>query len=177
VSPEVIYIHEYLPDGTISGMWTCKLSGNELSGSWTAVNTEKELPVLLHRSEAKAHADLFSANDITGGYTYNYGEGGMGSVSVKKTGDHIVYNIQCVTASPANNLATVTDDTLALKGNEAVYKDKNEYGLCNYRIRLFKDFLIIDSPEDGYECGFGHNATVTGTFIKTSNEFTSYKDE
>ena len=61
------------------------------------------------------------------------------------------------------------DGTAAIVGDTAVYESK-EFGTCKITVKFVKPGTINVSQEgtDG-DCGFGHNVTSDGTYIKVSN--------
>lgn len=172
------FIEEFLPEGMLSGIWQGQIRGNNFTGTWTDPATGKQMNFSQQQSETDSTfaADPFTAGNITGNYQYKYdNQGGMGTVNVKKLDNsHIVYNISVIGQAPGYNQAVVEDDTLELTGNTAIYSGQNETGMCSYRIRLFKDFLVIDSPMDEYDCEFGMGVTVTGIYLKTDEDFASF---
>jgi len=177
LSNDGAFIEEFLPDGMLSGIWQGQITGNSFTGTWTDPATGKQMRFSQQRSETDSvfADDLFTAGDITGSYNYNYGgDGGMGTVHARKLGSHVVYNIEVVGHAPGYNQAIVEDDTLELTGNTAIYTATNETGACSYRIRFFKNFLVIDSPRDEYDCEFGAGTTVTGIYLKTDSDYTSF---
>ena len=54
-----------------------------------------------------------------------------------------------------------------IKGDTAVYRS-NEYGECTITIKFVKPGTINVEQEGGSTCGFGHNVTATGKYVRVS---------
>jgi len=159
---------EYLSDGTVSGVWRGKIDNNSFLGTWNSGNGSKEYCFEVNKADTLIHVDTSIIDgNYAGQYRYRNGnEGSEGSVLIEKNGDR--YSLICanVTSAPARNMADFTIDSLKITNNEFIC-DLNNDTLCVFRIRFFKDFIIINSIAEKRDCGFGLNAFVDGVYVKT----------
>jgi len=180
LSPAMCFFREFSKDGLITGTWSGTMTKTGFTGKWYASGSEKEYDFsLLPKDTALNNSYSFTASQLEGTYSYRYpGEGAMGQFSVKQLDkDHIIFNTSCVTDGPAHNIAELMDDTLAFANNKATYRSHDEFGNCEFTISFYNGFISVQTKEDAYECGFGHNAGVDGIFLKTSSTFSSDKPE
>ena len=56
-----------------------------------------------------------------------------------------------------------------ISGDTAVYRS-DEFGECTITIRFVKPGTISVEEEGGSNCGFGHNVTAAGTYIRSSEQ-------
>ncbi|GAA4343057.1 hypothetical protein [Flaviaesturariibacter amylovorans] len=172
LEPEGYRLFEFAPDGSVTGILLGKMTGSSFDGTWHDPGSERALPFALAPSDSGM---LVSApRPVTGAaaggsYAYSFGEtGAAGGIDVTVAGDSARFDINCVTRGPAHNIADLQTGPLPLKGNSLIYADPATPG-CRFRIRFYEGFLVIDYLESQYDCGFGHNATVEGIFLRTGD--------
>ena len=160
-------IVEVWPDGHVSGIWNMELHASSAEGTWYAPGTGKGYNAsLMHIDTSVTIQDIRAEDELTGRYEYNYGDkGARGVLKVLQQGDTVTVGFDNVTAAPARNLAVLDAIPLHLNGNEAVYS-VTDYGNCAVRIRFYKNFVVVNYIDNQDKCGFGHNATVDGTYMK-----------
>lgn len=159
---------EYLPNGNISGFWQLTPTRNSIEGEWVHPTSDKRLSVsLIDIDTAVVVEGLKPGADVSGEYRYDINklDGPSGYMSVTQSGDKIVVNFDNVTGAPAHNMARIENDTLTLDNHTAVHYS-TDYGACKFRIRFYDGFAVVDYLEDMVDCGFGHNAYVSGTYIR-----------
>lgn len=174
LTSEGCYISEFLPDGTVSGIWGGRLTATGFSGNWSAPLGNKQYTFTLQPADTAISVPDYRADgDITGTYEFRYGEeGGMGALNVQQLGNgRMIYNIDANIGAPSFNTAATEEETLGIQGYTAVYHSSDEFGECSYRIRIYRDFAVVDYPTEDYMCGFGHNASVAGVFLKTGRQY------
>ncbi len=171
----VITISEFDRKGNATGAWEGKIINGKFTGKWMSLNSEKEMPFELEQAHIQFHseqADFTNPPNINGTYSYSLPCEASGVVNIKQLGkDKVIFNVSCVTCAPAYNIAEMDDDTVDFKSNMASYTSQDENGKCSFTIRFYKQFLTIDYACDTcISCGFGLNAEVSGTYIKTSSK-------
>ncbi|WP_158288356.1 hypothetical protein [Mucilaginibacter psychrotolerans] len=164
-------IREFAGDGTITGVFLGEITAGTFKGLWQAPNTEKQLPFILTASiTALPKAIDFTLKPISlnGAYTYHYGKNGyVGGVDINQTKSGMVtVALNSVTAGPAYNIAEVAAQPATVRGN--IINVKLPHVNCKFRIRVFKDFLVVNLLNDLDKCEWGNNATVEGIYLKTS---------
>ena len=162
-------ILEMSPQGNITGIWSLSLEESGAEGSWVSPETHKEYNASLMYTDTAVIVPPVDSigKDVSGIYFYYYGqEGGQGYMEVVQKGDNVKVSFENVTGAPARNIASLDNVTLSLRNNEAVYASQ-EYDECAFRIRFFNGFAVVNYVDDKMNCGFGHNATVDGIYIKT----------
>lgn len=162
-------ILEMSPHGNVTGIWQLSLQESGAEGSWFSPQTNKEYNAsLMYTDTAVSIPPVDSiGEDVSGTYFYYFGEdGGQGYMDVAQKGGNVKVSFENVTGAPARNIASLDNVTLSLRNNEAVYASQ-EYDECAFRIRFFNGFAVVDYVDDKMNCGFGHNATVDGIYIKT----------
>jgi len=160
-------ILEVWPDGHVSGIWNMELHTSSAEGTWYAPETGKEYSAsLMHIDTAVTIQDIKAEGELTGRYEYSYGDkGARGILKVLQQSDTVIIGFDNVTGAPAHNLAVLDAIPLPLNGNEAVYS-VTDYGNCAVRIRFYKSFAVVNYIDNRNRCGFGHNATVDGIYMK-----------
>ena len=166
-----LFFNELLKDGHATGAYSVTLKDELMNGSWYEVGkiNGKELSVSLEKvSETTVPKNLIP--DVTGAYSYFYGnDGGSGSLEVQQIGKNkVAIAFDCVRGTPSYNMATIDKTVIQLSGNQAVYSS-TEYGKCKFRITFLQNGANVEYLEDGQDCGFGNNATVSGNYIKINS--------
>lgn len=152
--------------GILAGKWQ---SGRITEGSWYSPSTRKSFNLTMN-AVAKNRDDYQEIRpkntaSIVGKYHYEYGtEGHLGTLDVHSVKDNQVsFDLSCLTAAPGRNIASLEEATNPISDyviNIDLYKD------CEFNIRFFDGFAIIDYVLEKSDCEFGHNADVSGIFRK-----------
>ena len=79
-------------------------------------------------------------------------------------GDDVEFTFNCITGGPGYNMAMVEKSTATVSGGELTYK-LPEFA-CKFKIRFYDGFATVRFLDEQYDCGFGHNATIEGEFVK-----------
>lgn len=160
-------ILEMMPNGNVTGIWDLDVHISSAEGLWFSPKTRNQWSAsLMHIDTAVVIPMLYSVGDISGDYRYKYtDEGSHGYMRVDAAKGKVSVQFQNVTGEPARNMATLGPFDATLKGNAVTYSSK-EYGDCEVRIRFFNGFAIVNYTDDKGECGFGHNATIDGIYLK-----------
>jgi hypothetical protein len=71
---------------------------------------------------------------------------------------------------------TGTADGMAtLKGDAAVFVPADTQG-CSIELQFVRNKLIVKQTGSDADCGFGHNVTADGTYIKRSGRAPKFED-
>lgn len=168
------FLREYQPDGLITGVMSGSRKGNQLLGKWYGTNHDKEYDLELSATEVRREGVVWpyeAKGSLAGKYGYHYpaesngDPGAEGFLTVKHSGDQVVFTFDCVTGPPGYNMAMMEETAGVLKGN-AVHYSSTEEGDCALVIRFFDGFAVVEHEGEKYDCGFGHNASVEGEFVK-----------
>lgn len=164
---ENLLLHELMPDGTVTGIYSATAKGKAFVGSWMSPkNPDKELRLQLNETQQK-QVPKPSLADLTGTYYYSFGEeSAFGELLVKQEGKTLSVAINCITGGPSFHMAIIEKTQLSLAGNTALYAT-DEYGKCRLLITFGKGVAQIDYLESAYDCGFGARATAAGHYIRT----------
>jgi hypothetical protein len=169
VNEEGFKIYEFQKDGHITGTFIGRLQGEKFKGDWYNPSTDKTLSFQFITKDTILNSvdTILQPTNISGKYSYQFGQKGyQGGIDIVGISKRLAsFDISCVTSAPAFNVANVTADSIRIVNNTINYKDP-ESDNCQFKIRIFKDFLIIDYIDNKYDCGFGMNATVEGIFVK-----------
>lgn len=170
VSEDGIRIHEFEKDGNVTGTFMGKLTDDSFTGTWYGSKRDNEFTFQLQVKDTTLSTidSSFEPLGLSGAYRYQFGnDGAQGSVHIDELANNAYSaSISCVTSGPAYNLADLKIDSFVFANNSYNYK-MAETDNCSFRIRIFKDFLVINYIGNQYDCGFGNNAFVEGVFLKT----------
>lgn len=152
--------------GILSGKWQ---NGSITEGIWFSPKTKDNFSLTINataRNEEDYHEIRpKKATDIVGKYHYEYGsEGYLGSLNVQAVKDNQVsFELFCLTSAPGRNIASLEE----AKEPMLDYTIKiNMSENCQFNIRFFDNFAVIDYLLEKNDCEFGHNAHVSGIFRK-----------
>lgn len=166
-------ITEFSKTGNISGFYMGQISGQSFLGTWHAPGSEKELKFNLTKKDTVitgAKTDLKPIS-VTGAYSYGvekFGAGGGIDIQQTKPG-YYTFRINCVTASPAYNIADTQGENVKMINNTITYKIPDQD--CLFTIKAYNGFIVIDYVEgEHHDCQFGAGADITGIFLKTSDK-------
>ena len=167
---EGLVIYEFIKDGYISGIYRGEFKKEKLKGVWYKPGSETGLGYnLISKDTLLTGIDsTLKSVSINGEYLYRFGKmGSSGSVGIKQIDQtNFRVDINCVTASPSNNIADLETFKAKMADNIIFFKMPNAD--CRFKIRAFNNFIVIDYIGKSRACGFGLNAGVEGVFIKTS---------
>lgn len=162
------FLRELGKDGNVSGVLSGSENGGKLSGTWYAPGTDRELELAMDAVAVKEEGTVpwpYAATSISGSYGYHYGkEGPQGTISVTKTGETYSLAIDCVTGAPGYNQASVEAAGLRLDGHTLRHKVPGMD--CEVSVEFFDGFAFVGFVDEQTDCGFGHNATVEGEYLK-----------
>jgi hypothetical protein len=164
-------VNEYYGSKEVTGIYSGAIrSKDSISGYWYGGNYEEGQKFTISRKETTSDTAPEFKEDFTGNYAFHYaGENGaFGSMAVGLKGDSVTYSFDCATSGPGFNLASIMA-TSKLENNYAKYSEKNEYGLCEFEIFFVPGVDLVRHADGGWECGFGHNASVSGCYFKENN--------
>jgi len=168
---EGLAIYEFAKDGIMTGIYKGQINVQSFTGDWYSPGSDKDLKYTLLQKDTLLNKidTALKPVSITGQYVYHWGKrGGDGSIDIKRlTGNNINASINCVTGSPENNIADVEPFKAKINRNTIIFKIPDTS--CKFRMKVFKDFIVIDRITETGECGFGMNASIKGVFFKTSN--------
>lgn len=163
---------EITADGGFKGTWTAPPRNiqKDDEDSYDFVYG-KEYSINL-KSCKKRTSKLFSwainVEGAVGEYSYTYGENlTSGTLQLFKRDGRLFCTVGSVTYAPSYNIAEIIEQECTWKDGRLVcIVDEDEDFSCGFEIFPFSEFAIIFYLE-GYDiCGFGHNATIEGIFIK-----------
>lgn len=172
-----LYFHELMPDGQITGKYLVKLNANKLTGKWFGVKLNaKDFPLSLIKTQEQSIPQK-SLKSVTGTYKYSFGEdGGEGEMLVQQIGnDKIAISFNNVTAAPAYNMATIEKTVLKYANSQAIFSNQ-EYGKCKFKIRFLENGARVNFMDDAYDCGFGHNASTEGNYIRVNSSVPKFDE-
>ena len=165
-------ILEFDKTGNITGIITGLPEKDKFVGSWFSPKTRKEFILSLSKQDTLIFSKDFrpDLSDIFGKYHYQYGEAGyMGDFKLTRISkSKASFQIFSVTGEPARNIAEIKSNTLNLAKREFIYKVP-ETDSCEFKVKFYKDFVLLHYTKGGCEGQFGHNATIEGIFIKTNS--------
>jgi hypothetical protein len=160
-----LYFHELMPDGQITGKYLVKLNANKLTGKWFGVKLNaKDFPMSLIKTQEQSIPQK-SLKSVTGG-----------EMLVQQIGnDKIAISFNNVTAAPAYNMATIEKTVLKYANSQAIFSNQ-EYGKCKFKIRFLENGARVNFMEDAYDCGFGHNASTEGNYIRVNSSVPKFDE-
>ena len=167
-------LYEFTSKGYVTGIYSGEFKADGLKGSWTAPGSGKEVTYnLIPKDTVLAAIDMsLKPAAINGTYEYHFKKenakesGGDGGIDIKQiNAKDILVDINCITASPQNNLADLQTFKVQMIKGQIIFKVPDTD--CNFRIRIFRDLIVIDRLSGNGDCGFGMNASIEGVFLKT----------
>lgn len=171
-----ITLREFDTKGLITGSYFGEIKGNVFSGSW--YGSKKDAPEMKFSATktTEKQVDKPIGANLTGTYHYKYAEdNGVGTIEIHQINkDKIAFAGLSLTHGPAYNQAIVDKVSLKLSNSQAIYAN-NEYGNCKFKLSFAPTGLSIDYVGDAYECGFGHNATLSGSYIKINSKIPKFE--
>ncbi len=169
VEEGTLFLHELTRDGSVTGIYSLSPKGTGWTGSWNAPGSSARERTITLKEISKATIPVPKLANVTGTYAYSFGnEAGSGELLVQQLNPgKIIVAVNAVTGGPAYNIATIEKHTLALRGNRAIYEN-HDFGTCKIQFTFSAGAVQLDYLDGAYGCGFGHNATAAGNYIRTS---------
>lgn len=149
--------------GILSGKWK---NGSITEGSWFSPTKRNSLSLEIKAvPQNESNYNESKTNDIVGKYHYEYGKDGhVGTLNVQSVKDNeVTFELFCLTQAPARNIASV-EEAIEPMTNYTINMELSES--CQFKIRFFDGFAVINYTNNKVDCGFGHNADVAGIFKK-----------
>ncbi|MPR34958.1 hypothetical protein [Salmonirosea aquatica] len=162
-----LFLHELMRNGEVTGLYSLEPKGTGWTGTWSAPQRDaKDFTVAL-KETAKTSVPAKLLPNLTGTYYYAFGkEEGSGELKVVQASPtKITIAVSAVTGGPAYNIATLEKTTLALKSNKAVYEN-DDFGKCKLLFTFGENTVRVDYLDGAYDCGFGHNASAAGSYVR-----------
>jgi hypothetical protein len=173
-----LFLQELMPDGTATGIYSLESKGTGWTGSWSAPKRDaRELAVVL-KETTKTTVPTKPLPNLTGTYSYSFGEeGGSGGLEVLQTSPtKITIAVEAITGAPSYNMASIEKTTLILKGNKAEYKN-DDFGQCRLLFTFWENTVRVDYLDGAYECGFGHNASASGSYVRINASKPTFEEQ
>ena len=170
---EGYFLQELLPDGTVSGYMTIQVTDGVVANS-----TWGDAPLELVLVGIDSNFTSFDPLLRPGVYEYAhapFGEGDepccgpRGTMTLDEPSDRAVaVEFENVNGGPGFNVAFLPPTAMQLEGNRAIYdRIEDDYIDCEFEVVVFDGFAFVDYLNNRFDCGFGHNATVSGFYILT----------
>jgi hypothetical protein len=176
-SKNTLFLHELMPDGQATGIYSAEMKGDKITGTWNAIKANaKDLSLSLSKTQEQ-NIPRKSLKSVTGTYRYSFGEdGGAGEMLVQQIGnDKVAISFNNVTSAPAYNMASIGRTVLKYTNNQAIYSNQ-EFGKCKFKITFLENGARVDFMEDAYDCGFGHNASTEGNYIRVNSSLPKFEE-
>jgi hypothetical protein len=164
-----LFLHELTKEGSVTGIYSLSPKGTGWTGSWNAPGPNARERTISLKEIAKATVPMPKVANVTGTYVYSFGkDAASGELLVQQVNPgKITVAVNAVTGGPAYNIATIEKSTLTLRGNRAVY-ETHDFGTCKIQFTFGVGTVQVDYLDGAYGCGFGHNASAAGNYIRTS---------
>jgi hypothetical protein len=159
ISDNDLFLYEFMPNGDVTGIYSGILKQDKVTGRWSIPKRDSR-GLALSLTKIKEQNVLKKApKDVTGSYKYSLGkEGAVGNLDVQQIGNNkVAISFENVTAPPGYNLAYINKTVLKLMDNQ-------------FSITFLENSAVVDYAENSNDCGFGHNAYVSGSYIKVSSQ-------
>lgn len=158
----------FTADGNMRGCFTGRILYDSLfQGQWYALTSDSAWNCRLYtRDTTPPDADTtIAATKVEGTYSYHIGDlGAAGGIIVHKLTDKSVsLDIGCAGPPPDYNSGMLKIPAIDFDGQTAIYRSPNKPG-CAVRIRIFKDFAVINYVDKQNVCGFG--TSLEGVFAR-----------
>jgi hypothetical protein len=167
-----LLMHEFDAKGNVTGIYNGNCDGKGYSGTWFSPGASaKELLFAFQAAGPAAAPQAVKLPNLSGTYTYYFGpKAGFATLYVQQTEtDRIVVVMEGISGEPSRSQARLGRKPLKLVGgNQAIYTS-TEYGQCAIKLTFFNGGACVAYVGDAYDCGFGHNATVAGNYVRTDS--------
>lgn len=169
---EGVILREFAQDGRVLRTFTATSFWNGNFEELAAGNA----PVNITLDGIIEDEAVFSGGISDGSYRYAFGPfegenlGPFGDLSLTNvTANSGTVEILALTGGPAYNHATITPTEVAIFGRAARYEEQDDWLDCSFDIVAFGDVIFVEYINERWDCGFGHNASVAGVYVRTSS--------
>lgn len=167
------FLREYLPDGLVTGVMMGHMKGDKLSGTWNGTAKENDLQMEMTRTQMESDEDwpYFPLTASTAGeYGYHYpamagNAGAAGGIILKHKDERWTFSIDCVTGPPGYRTASIEETEAEVVGDMEIHHTLAD-GDCQFVIRFFDGFAVVEHVGEHYDCGFGMGAGIEGEYLK-----------
>ncbi|MFN8578127.1 MAG: hypothetical protein U0354_14915 [Candidatus Sericytochromatia bacterium] len=125
----------------------------------------------------QAIAKKITPINLTGQYSFgDYktlgGTKSAGILSVKQiANNHIKFEIVGYKGPPSYHAGKASGDVFLNNGAGIYHHENPELPNCKISFGFFGNKVVVAETAYGFECGFGNNVSVEGTYTKFSNVF------
>lgn len=156
-------------DGNMEDGFAGKIMDDSVfQGSWVSMTTNKSLACQLFTKDTvpEGKDSSLAANNVDGTYSYHTGDTGPagGIVIHRMSAGSISIDLGATSGAPDFASAMVRSASVPFDGETAIYASPSKPN-CKLRIRVFKDFVVINYVGKMNQCGYG--ASVEGVFART----------
>jgi len=162
---------EFEQSGNVTGILTGDIHEDGLSGSWFSPLTRKSFDFDFKPLNEKPKLNVPIIDGIEGEYKYQFSnDGSTGNMEVSRNRDatyKLSFNNH--TGAPSYNQANldIANSKIDKTGNLQYSNVGGDYNLdCKLSIQFYEGFAIVTYENDQPKCGFGHNAKVSGVYLK-----------
>lgn len=158
----------FSPDGNMRGAFIGKiLDDSVFQGRWMALTSDSAWNCTLYSKDTvPAGIDTnMVADHVEGTYSYHLGDlGAAGGIIIHKVNQSsLSMDIGCAGPPPDLASAMIKIQEIPFDGQSSVYQSPGKPG-CKLRVRVFKDFVVINFVNKQNQCGYG--ASVEGVFAR-----------
>jgi hypothetical protein len=159
----------FSPDGNMLGCFTGKIVDDSIfQGRWFALTSDSAWNCNLFRKDTTLPGldTGLIASRPDGTYSYHLGDAGpAGGIIIHKVGgsSDLSLDIGCA-GGPPDYASAMIKGQVPFDGTTSTYTSPNK-PFCKLRIRVFKDFVVINYVPKMDKCGYGAN--VEGVFART----------
>jgi hypothetical protein len=168
-----LLMHEFDAKGNITGIYSGNRAEAGYAGTWFSPGASaKELPFAFQAEGVASAPAPVRLGSLTGTYSYYLGpKAGFATLYVHQlSADRLVVAMEGISGEPSRSQAIIGKTPLRLVGgNQAIYAN-SEFGKCSIKLTFFNGGACVDYVGDGFDCGFGHNASVAGNYVRTDSK-------
>lgn len=166
-----MFLREFQPDGLITGVLSGTSKNGKYVGTWSG--NDKEFKMDLSSTRSKSTGDQWPyavQHSVAGEYAYHYPEpekgmaGAAGTVRIIPKGDQVTFSMDCVNGPPGYHQAFIDETAATIENNEIRYSMPDAD--CEFVIRFFQGFVMVEHIGEHYDCGFGMGAGIEGEYVK-----------
>ncbi len=166
-----MFLREFQRDGLITGVLSGTSKNGKYVGTWSGNDKEFKMDLSTTNSKSTGNQWPYAAQGtFTGEYAYHYPEpekgmaGAAGTVAIKQKGDQVTFSIDCVNGPPGYHQAFIDETDATIENNEIRYTMPDAD--CEFVIRFFQGFVMVEHIGEHYDCGFGMGAGIEGEYLK-----------
>jgi hypothetical protein len=158
----------FSPDGNMKGCFTGRILYDSLfQGQWYALTSDTSWNCRLFSRDTMPPAldTSLVADKVEGTYSYHIGDlGAAGGIIIHKVDAHsLSMDIGCAGPPPDYASAMLKIGQVDFDGQTALYKSPGKPN-CQVRVRIFKDFVVINYVDKQNVCNFG--TSLEGVFAR-----------